>query len=294
MVTKLKYIRITGLFGLSFCLFLFNGCGANKDVKIPEYLETSEQVEETTEEADNVEDAVDESAVSEEENQIDFHQHDKWNTLAGKYVNEKGFVDYKGFVKDSLVLNSYLQELAQNHPKESWTINQAKAYWINAYNAFTVKLIVDNYPVKTIKELGGSIYKVNTPWDIKFIKLGDETYDLNNIEHGILRDQYPDPRIHAVVNCASFSCPRLRNEAFTPDKLEEQMTDQMNYFINDTDKNVITKYKAELSSLFKWYSGDFTKDGRTIVAYINEYSDTKIDEDTKIVYKSYDWSLNEQ
>jgi Protein of unknown function, DUF547. len=179
------------------------------------------------------------------------HKHVLWDKLVSKYVNTSGFVNYKGFISDSVLLNKYLDILSNNAPEESWTKEQKMAFWINAYNAFTVKLIVDNYPVKSIKELGGSIYKINTPWDIKFIKIGENTYDLNNIEHGILRKDFPDARIHAVVNCASFSCPALLNKAFTADKLEEQLTAQMKYFVNDASKNTITAKGAELSSLFK-------------------------------------------
>jgi hypothetical protein len=289
MKTKIKYIRVSTSFSLIIFLFLSTACMNRNNVTVPTYTEPV-----VTEYASDT--LVDEEAVNtlEEDNAPNFHSHSIWDTLLKTHVNNTGFVNYKGFLKDTVLLNTYLRQLSANHPTDLWTKNETKAYWINAYNAFTVKLIVDNYPVKTIKELGGSIYKVNTPWDIKFINSGSNTYDLNNIEHGILRDEFPDARIHAVVNCASVSCPPLRNEAYTPEKLEVQMTEQMRYFINDKTKNTITESKVEVSSLFKWYSGDFTKEAKTVRNYINQFSSLKIEEGTKITYKSYDWNLNEQ
>lgn len=222
-----------------------------------------------------------------------FHQHEKWDQLTKKYVTDDGFVNYKGFTKDSTKLNSYLNDLSNNHPNDKWTSGEKKAFWINAYNAFTIQLIIRNYPVKSIQDLGGSIYRVNTTWDIKFIKICDQTYDLNNIEHNILRKEWDDARVHAVVNCASVSCPALRKGAFTGDKVEEQMDEQMKSFINDKTKNTITEDKAEVSSLFKWFSGDFKNNAPSVIAYINKYSKVKIKPGTELVYKDYDWSLNE-
>ena len=110
-------------------------------------------------------------------------KHDQWTNLLNTFVTDNGHVDYKGFKEHEAELDAYLAVLSANHPTAQWDKNDQLAFWINAYNAFTVKLIVKNYPVVSIKDLGGSVYKVNTPWDEKFIKIGDETYDLNNIEH---------------------------------------------------------------------------------------------------------------
>lgn len=220
-------------------------------------------------------------------------KHDLWNRLLKKHVTVEGNVNYKGFVKDSLELNRYLALLKANHPEDSWSSDEKMAYWINAYNAFTVKLIVDNYPVKTIKELGGKIYKVNTPWARSWIKLGDETYSLDNIEHGILRKEWSEPRIHFAVNCASYSCPRLRSEAYTAENLNAQLDDQAKYFINNSIKNEIKSAdEAELSKLFSWFKGDFTKNG-SLIEFLNKYADTKLNKGAKISHKDYGWNLNE-
>lgn len=219
--------------------------------------------------------------------------HKGWNTLLNKHVDEAGNVDYKGFKSEEKALNEYLTVLSKNHPDNSWKRNDRLAFWINAYNAFTVKLIVKNYPVKSIKDLGGSIYKVNTPWDIKFIKIGEEVYDLNNIEHGMIRKEFSDPRIHFAVNCASVSCPKLRNEAYVGTTIEQQLEDQAKYFINNKVKNQIkSTKKAKLSKIFRWYKGDFTSSGMSIVEYINQYADVKLEADAKIEFLDYDWDLN--
>lgn len=221
------------------------------------------------------------------------HDHKDWNDLTKKYVDNKGNVNYKGFKSEVAKLDAYLTLLSKNHPQKSWSKDNQLAFWINAYNAFTVKLIVKNYPVKSIKELGGSIYKVNTPWDIKFIKIGEEVYDLNNIEHSIIRKEFNDPRIHFAVNCASISCPKLRNEAYVGSKLNAQLDDQTKAFLADKSKNKITKESAKLSKLFKWYSGDFSDKEGSVINFINKYAPIKISENTEISYLDYDWNLNE-
>jgi hypothetical protein len=217
----------------------------------------------------------------------------QWDNLLKKHVNASGMVNYKGFQKDKTGFDAYLKLLSDNAPQSSWSENDQKAYWINAYNAFTVSLILQKYPVKSIKDIAGKIYKINTPWDIKFINIGGKKYDLNNIEHGILRKKYDDPRIHFALVCAAISCPRLRDEAYTGAKLDSQLEDAGKEFLNDKSKNNITAGKADLSKYFSWYKGDFTKNG-SLVAYINKYSQTKINNNTKIGSLDYNWNLNEQ
>lgn len=219
-------------------------------------------------------------------------KHQIWNELLQTNVDEKGNVNYKGFISEKAKLQKYLDALSKEAPKRDWSKNEKLAYWINAYNAFTVKLIIDNYPTKSIKDLGGAIYKINTPWDIKFITIEGKSYDLNNIEHGILRKEFDEPRIHFAVNCASISCPVLRNEAFVAGKLEQQLNEQTSRFINDPIRNKINSTTAELSKIFSWFKGDFTKDG-TLEAFINQYAKTKITSQTKISFMEYNWNLNE-
>ncbi|MCB0663353.1 MAG: DUF547 domain-containing protein, partial [Saprospiraceae bacterium] len=134
---------------------------------------------------------------------------------------------------------------------------------------------------------------VNTVWDIKFIKIQGKEYDLNNIEHSILRKDFKDARIHAAVNCASYSCPVLRNEAFVASKLDAQLDDSMRKFVNDTRRNRISENDPKLSSIFKWFSGDFKDDAGSVRAFVNKYAKTKIKDGANIDYLEYDWRLND-
>ena len=219
--------------------------------------------------------------------------HDIWNDLLQKNVGANGHVNYKGFKSEEAQLEKYLDILRAAHPNtEKWSKDERLAYWINAYNAFTIELIIKNYPCKSIKDLGGAIYKVNTPWDIKYITIQGITYDLNNIEHDIIRKEFNEPRIHFAVNCASVSCPNLRNEAFVASRLNEQLDDQARKFINDKSKNNISANSVQLSKLFTWFKADFTKQG-TVVDFINRYSTVKLSDKAKIDYLEYNWNLNE-
>ncbi len=223
--------------------------------------------------------------------------HTRWDILLKKHVNEKGLVDYKGFQKDSALLNEYLDLLSNSAPnKNTWTQDEQLAYWINAYNAFTIALILDHYPVGSIKDIGSRplITFVNSPWDIKFIEIGGKKFDLNNIEHGIIRKDFDDPRIHFALVCAAKSCPELRNEAYTGDQLNSQLEEETIAFINNSSRNFISGEHARLSKYFDWYGGDFKRDGKSVVDFINQYASTKISEGADIEYLDYNWQLNEQ
>jgi hypothetical protein len=221
--------------------------------------------------------------------------HEIWTKLLNQHVDVEGNVNYQGFQKDSSTLNEYLDILVNNPPdKKDWPESAQLAYWINVYNAFTIKLIIDHYPVESIRDIGSKIQIpfINSPWDIKLIEIEGKKYDLNNVEHSILRKNFEEPRIHFAIVCASFSCPKLRREAYTAEKLEEQLQGQAADFINDAAKNSISKNKAEVSKIFSWFKGDFTRSG-SLADFLNQYSKTKLDKDAKISYMNYDWSLNE-
>ncbi len=210
--------------------------------------------------------------------------HTLWNTLSKKYINSKGDVNYKAFKKDETQLDTYLRDLARNSPKADWSKNEKLAYYINLYNAGTVKLILDNYPIKSIKD-------ISKPWDKKWLQIADKTYSLGQIEHEILR-KMNEPRIHFAINCASFSCPKLSNEAYTASNTQAKLKQATIDFINDKSRNIISTKKIQLSEIFKWFKDDFTKNG-TLIEYIQPYSKIKIDSKAKINYLDYDWSLNE-
>ena len=218
--------------------------------------------------------------------------HEVWNDLLGKHVKDSR-LDYKGIIADSTEFNGYLSQLKSSLPNDKyWSKEEQFAYWINAYNAFTVKLIVDNYPITSIKDIKGGLSFVNSVWDVKFIEIEGQKFDLNNIEHGILREQFKDPRIHFAVNCASISCPALINEAFQADKLEEQLDMAAKSFFLDASKNKLTSEEAQISKIFKWFKKDFTKD-QSLKEFIDLYTEQNITKDTKITYLDYDWNLND-
>ena len=216
--------------------------------------------------------------------------HSVWSSLLQKHVSQDGNVDYKGIINDKITLEQYLKTLSENPPHPSLSKNGRLAYWINAYNAFTVKLILDHYPLNSIKDISEGLPMINSPWDIKFFKIGGVDFDLNTIEHEILRMKFDDPRIHFAINCASFSCPKLRNEAYESERLESQLKDQAFDFMNDASKNQITDTEIKVSSIFKWFRGDFTKKG-SLHEYLSLYH-SKVDEKNKITFGVYDWSLN--
>ena len=220
--------------------------------------------------------------------------HEIWDSLLQKHVTEEGHVSYKGIIQDSIPFNRYISLLKNNHPNDAnWNKNEQLAYWINAYNAFTVKLIVDNYPVKSIKDIKNGIPFVNTVWDIKFIDIEGVTYDLNNIEHSIIRKNFDEPRIHFAVNCASISCPRLRNEAFRPERLDSQLADNAYYFLANPVKNDFSDpANLKVSKILKWYGGDFKgKEYGGVKGFLKKYGPAHND-DAEIDYLNYDWNLN--
>jgi len=219
-------------------------------------------------------------------------KHDNWSVLLKKYVTKTGQVDYKGFVQDSTLFQKYLTTLSQNPPGNNWSEKEQLAYWINAYNAFTVKLIIDHYPLKSIKNIGDGLPMVNSPWDIKFFKIGKTDFDLNTIEHEILRKKFKEPRIHFAINCASVSCPKLRNEAYTSEVIDTQLEDQAKQFINNPIKNNISETELQLSKIFDWFKSDFIK-GKTLFDFLQQYTNVKISNDHKVKFMKYDWNLNE-
>lgn len=224
-----------------------------------------------------------------------FPSQEIYDKLLKKNVSAKGKVNYQAFIKDSVELDKYLKILSATAPDKTWSRNEQMAYWINAYNAFTIKLITKYYPVKSIKDIGSTIQIpfVNTPWDIKFITIGKNKMDLNNIEHGILRKKFDDPRIHMVLVCASKSCPILLNEAYDPKRLDEQFSKQTKAFLADPYRNKISPDKPQLNMIFRWYGMDFNKNGKSVSDFINTHSSVKIKPKATISYIEYDWNLNE-
>jgi len=295
----MNYLKLLIVLYTSISIY---SCCATKTA-ITEYAkETAQVVEpisETTEdnnyeiiEIEETESEVEETILSETEIEetseaeyIPVINHSVWNELLQKHVSDQGNVNYKGFKSDNTKFNGYLKMLSENPPEDSWDNDETLAYWMNVYNAFTVKLILDNYPTQSIKDIKG-------PWSHRFIKIGEKWYTLNDVEHRIIR-KMDEPRIHFALVCAAVSCPRLYNKAFTANTLEADLDFLTRGFLSDTSKNELSENTIKISKIFKWYGGDFKNDGKDLIDFLNQYSDVKISSKAKKSYKDYNWSLNE-
>ncbi|MEX0313378.1 MAG: DUF547 domain-containing protein [Allomuricauda sp.] len=237
-----------------------------------------------THEAEKVSIPTKNKKEGEESSTVSVPDHSTWADLLKQFVDDKGNVNYNGLKKEVGLLDGYLEYLAQKPPVNSWTKNDRLAYYINLYNAATVKLIVDHYPLQSIKDIPNR-------WKKKWIKVGKEVTSLNDIEHEVLR-KMDEPRIHFAINCASYSCPKLLNTAFTPQSMERLLSKTAVDFVNDKSRNRFEKDSAQLSKIFKWYKGDFTEN-TSLLEYINQYLENPVNTKARIEYLDYDWSLNE-
>ena len=212
--------------------------------------------------------------------------------LLAKYVKD-GVVDYRGFKDEEDKLDRYLQILEEINPKRL-ARNEEFAFYINAYNAWTIKLILGAYPgIKSIKDLGGLF---ESPWKKKIARIDGQVMTLDHIENDILRPRYKDPRVHFAINCASKSCPPLKSEPYRGDVLNRQLTEVTEAFINDPDRNRLNGDTLYVSKIFKWYKEDFNND---IVGFFLKYAEgilkdklQKNSKEIEVEYLDYDWSLN--
>jgi hypothetical protein len=210
--------------------------------------------------------------------------HGIWNDFLKTHVSSSGNVNYKSIQNSSKDLETYIATLQESTPTENWSRQEKLAYWINAYNALTIDLIIRNYPINSIKD-------IKRPWDQRIWQFGETPYSLNEIEHRILRTMN-EPRIHFAIVCASVSCPKLQNEAFNAEKLEVQLNKATQAFLNDASKNKISTNSLELSKIFRWFAKDFTFEGG-VVNFINKRTEVDISPNAKISYLDYNWDLNE-
>jgi hypothetical protein len=218
--------------------------------------------------------------------------HSIYGRLLKVHVIE-GRVDYNGFKKDEAQLDAYLAALEEIDPG---TLNKQEqmAFYINAYNAWTIKLILGAWPdLNSIKDLGGLF---QSPWKKSFVKLRQRVVTLDHIEHNILRPRYKDPRIHFAVNCASVSCPPLLNTPYIRSELDRQLDTVTTNFINDPDSNRIKGDALHVSRIFKWFDEDFNGD---VLGFFKRYARGELKkqldsrgEGLKIKYLHYDWGLN--
>lgn len=236
--------------------------------------------------------------------------HANWNQLLAHNIVTAGAstqVDYAGMDKQSGLLQQYLDSLSsvKKVDFDRWAKPDQLAFLLNAYNAWTVKLVLSDYKnIESIKDLG-SIFQ--SPWKKSFIPLFGDEVSLDHIEHTLIRgsERYNDPRIHFAANCASIGCPALRNEAYSGEQLDKQLEEQAQHFLSDSTRNFAKDDRVNLSSIFKWYRGDFEAGWRDtyelsefLLLYANELSltATQIEaleiDDLDIKFLDYDWNLN--
>jgi len=252
------------------------------------------------------------------------HSYSTYNSLLNKYVDDAK-VNYEGFINQRAEFEKFLRTLGSVNETDfqTWTQEQKLAFWINAYNAFTIKAIIDHYPIKRSFSLVGifyapsnSILQIKGVWTKLQFRAVGKMVTLDEIEHQILRKEFNEPRIHMAIVCASVSCPDLSSQAYTPLKIEEQLADASISFVNNPSKGVHIdeqNEKVKLSKIFKWFGEDFIKNygsqklfnnyslkENAVLNFTADYLESEqtkqylMTNKLKIGYLGYDWHLNEQ
>ena len=219
--------------------------------------------------------------------------HGIWADLLAKYIKPDG-VDYAGLKKEENRLDQYLK-LLENTDPDKLPRNEQYAYYINAYNAWTIKLILSDYPgVKSIKDFGTIL---QSPWQKEWVRINGKTVTLDHVEHDILRPRYKDARVHFAINCSAASCPPLRPEPYLANALDRQLTDSTRSFVNDAGSYRLEGNTLYVSRIFKWFSEDFNDDA---LGFYLQYAEGELKEklsknkdSIKVKYLHYDWSLND-
>ena len=212
--------------------------------------------------------------------------------LLHKYV-DKGRVDYAGFKKEEARLDNYLK-LLEGIRSAELSRDEQFAFYANAYNAWTIKLILRKYPeIESIKDLG-NLFK--SPWKMKIVRIDGEVLTLDNVEHDILRPRFKDARVHFVINCAAHSCPPLGDEPLRGTDLDTQLDEATRKFINNPKRNYLDENILYVSKIFRWFAEDFDED---LISFIERYAEGEFKKKLeagkdriKVKYLPYDWSLN--
>jgi hypothetical protein len=231
------------------------------------------------------------------------HAHTAWTHLLQRFVRD-GLVDYRGMKAEAAgELDAYLRQLASVTASQyaTWTREERLAFWINAYNAYTVRLVLDHFPLRSIRSIGilpGAAFRDDfIPMDT----LRGRKLSLDDIEHQILRRELDEPRIHFAIVCASRSCPVLRDEAYRAQYLDAQLEDAARRFVRDPSRNRFDAATRTFhaSSIFKWFRGDFERRAGSLASFLARYADDAAAAalrtgGVRIEFLDYDWSLNER
>ena len=228
-----------------------------------------------------------------EETAAAIENHVIWAELLNKYVKPGG-VHYAGFKSEEKRLDQYLSAL-EHIDSKTLPRDEQFAYYINAYNAWTIKLILSAYPdVKSIKDLGTFL---KSPWEKKFVHIDGNVLSLDDIEHRILRPRFKDPRVHFAINCSAASCPPLRSEPYLGSILDQQLDQSTRSFINNPNSYRLDGREFYVSRIFKWFAEDFNDD---VVGFYLKYGRDDLKKQLiekkdviQLKYLEYDWSLND-
>lgn len=228
--------------------------------------------------------------------------HSAWGRLLGRYVTEGGDginrVAYgRVSAEDKAALGAYIDALAAT-PISRYSRPQQFAYWVNLYNALTVKTVLDHYPVESIRDIDTSpgVF-ADGPWDADAIAIEGQAVTLNDIEHRILRPIWRDPRIHYAVNCAAIGCPNLQNSAFTAANSDALMDQAARDYVNHPRGAQVSGGKLTVSSIYIWFQEDFGGTDESVIAHLRRYAapalDAQLDNIGSIADHRYNWKLND-
>lgn len=228
--------------------------------------------------------------------------HGAWDGLLKKYVSQRSdgvaVVDYGALKQtDRAALDAYVKQLEAT-PVSTLNRQEQFAYWVNFYNALTVKVIVDNYPTRGIRDIDISPgFFADGPWGAKLATVEGESVSLDDMEHRILRPIWKDPRIHYAVNCASISCPNLQTAAFTAQNTEALLNRGAREYVNDPRGVVAQGGRLNVSSIYEWFQADFGGSDAGVIAHLKQYADAdlkaQLSRARRISDDDYDWSLND-
>ena len=221
--------------------------------------------------------------------------HSKFDALLKEHVSD-GRVDY-GALKNDKRLNNYLSSIATADSSELETQNQNVAFWTNVYNAYTLKLIADHFPIDSIMDI--KVKGHPSPWDVPFATVANKNYTLNQIENEVIRPNWPDPRIHYALVCAANSCPQLRSEAYVAEDLDKQLDEQGRWFLTHRNSFDHKARTATLSKVYEWYSVDFGNSPQDTLRTIATHAEPSIRQELtqnskawKVSFSEWDWALN--
>ncbi|MGS2716959.1 DUF547 domain-containing protein [Eionea flava] len=241
--------------------------------------------------------------------------HGLWQAVLDRYLVtdalSQTYVNYSGLKAEATQQEARTQALGKKQPTlleeymgkllaiDPLTLNrnEQKAYWLNLYNAATVQLMVKHYPVSSITKVGGGFFSFG-PWNDEILTINNQLLSLNDIEHGILRPIYDDPRIHYGVNCASLSCPNLLAQAFTADNTEQLLDQAARDYINHPRGVSVEAQKVTLSKIYDWYQEDFNHSANGVLQHVRQYANAELiavlDQLNQPYFRyAYDWQLND-